>query len=90
MPRVESCGFWEMLDDVDMTGNNEFTKHLKSSSQKSLAGEWEKIGKSKYERSTGEVVEKTARGWKLSSSKGETMGFYQTRGVAFITANWNY
>ena len=61
----------------------EFTKWANEKGKTALLGTWAKIGRSRYQRVTGEVVAKIGNVWRIEGGHA-----YQTRAAAFSAADW--
>ena len=62
----------------------EMAKASREYGSAALLGTWAKIGKSKYQRCTGEIVEKTNQGWHVHGTKW----VYQSRAAAFQATDY--
>jgi len=62
---------------------NEFTKWANQKGEAALVGTWAKIGRSRYQRVSGEIVSKTGNAWRVEGGRA-----YQTRAAAFSAVDW--
>lgn len=71
------------LGKGDMKMQTEFTKWANAKGESALLGTWVKIGRSAYQRATGETVKKIGNSWVVDGVKS-----YQTRAAAFSAVDW--
>jgi hypothetical protein len=63
----------------------EFTKWAHAKGENALLGTWAKIGRSAYQRMTGEIVKKVGNAWAVDGATA-----YQTRAAAFSAVDWTH
>lgn len=63
--------------------SNQFTKWAHEKGASALNGTWARIGKSRYQRVSGEIVAKVGSAWKVQGGHS-----YQSRAAAFSAVDY--